>query len=41
MAISFDDLGKAMEEFGVALKRPAFLEEKAHPGWRNQPMIAG
>ena len=29
--IQFDDLSKAMEEFGVSLKRPAFLEEKAVP----------
>ena len=25
---SFDDLAKAMEEFGVALRRPPFLEDK-------------
>ena len=27
--ILFDDLSKAMEEFGVVLRRPAFLEERA------------
>ena len=26
--ISFEDLSKALEEFGVALRRPAFLEDK-------------
>ena len=25
--IQFDDLAKAMEEFGIALRRPAYLEE--------------
>jgi hypothetical protein len=30
--IQFEDLSKAMEEFGVALKRPPFLEEKILPG---------
>ena len=27
--IMFDDLSRAMEEFGVVLRRPAFLEERA------------
>ena len=27
--IQFDDLAKAMEEFGIALRRPAYLEEPA------------
>ena len=28
--ISFDDLSKTMEEFDLVLRRPPFLEEKAH-----------
>lgn len=27
---SFEDLQKSMTEFGVALKRPAFISEKTH-----------
>ena len=27
--IQFEDLAKAMEEFGIALRRPAYLEEPA------------
>ena len=27
--LSFEDLSKALEEFGVALRRPPFLEDKA------------
>ena len=27
--LSFEDLSKSMEEFGVAIRRPAFLEDKA------------
>ena len=26
--VQFEDLSKAMEEFGIVLRRPAFLEEK-------------
>ena len=30
--VQFDDLVKAMEEFGIVLRRPAFLEEKQMTG---------
>jgi hypothetical protein len=33
--LSFEDLQKAMEEFGVALRRPPFLEDRAKPVLRR------
>lgn len=29
--LSFDDLAKAMEEFGIVIRRPPFLEDRAQP----------
>ena len=36
--VQFEDLNKAMEEFGVAIRRPPFLEEKSQPGRNQQRM---
>ena len=29
--LTFDDLSKALEEFGIALRRPPFLDDKIMP----------
>jgi hypothetical protein len=36
--LSFEDTSKALEEFGIAMRRPPFLEDKSRSGGTGGPV---